>query len=479
MRGGKVFKVGEKWITEEQIKDLKEIDRNKDIYEGEHWDVFKEATISRLKLGYQVNTDGYFTNMLNGKVVSTGVNAEDFFTSENIVGECTDTFTTLMFTEMPKLIDDNNQEWINETVKRTKFHDTLMGASAAQSYAGWSAIKTRLENNLAVIEGIDNEFVFVIPQKNNKNKIDYILYAYKLEEQTDEKTIVTLITEEHYIDKIIYVNYLIDNDTVKAIIPQVADGTHPERYYEIDYSWEENTTGDFLITIVNNNKLDGLLANSDYTETVISSQREQAIRSTQTAISMDKTLNPTMQVPENLFTTNPLTGKKEANVIGKAIPTAEGDKEVKYVEYNGHYDIVMTYEDKLRNKIYREMGIAPIVFDLGSGVNTPSGSALKKAMFRTIAEVKKKQTQFNDAITRILNNASMLERGIKLDLTIKWNDPIPLDRLEEAQISAIRTGNKPTQSQKEAIMIQDDKTEQQAIIEVEEINKISDVKASI
>lgn len=477
-----MYKVGDKWITEHQERNIIEMERNKEIFEGEHWEVFKPDVISRLKLGYQVSEEGYFQNMLNGKVVSTGVSAESFFVSENMLGECTDTYTTLMLTEMPKIISESNQAWVDDTIKNTKLHDTLVAAANNQSCIGWAAIKTRLEDEQPEIELIDNKYIFVYPKQNNRNKIDYIMYAYKLESGEGKDKIVTLVTEEHYIDKIIYVNYLIENDTVKAIIPPVMDGEHPERRYETYYSWEENTTGNFLIHILNNSKTDGLLADTDYTDTAVTAQREYAVRATQTAISMDKTLNPTMQVPEGLFTKNPITGKSEANVIGKAIPTAEGDKEVKFIEYNGNYDIVMKYEDTLRASIYREMAVAPIVFDIGDGANIPSGTALKKAMFRTVAEVRKKQTQMTNVIQAVLNIAYNLQTGGDLgDLTVKWLDPVPLDRLEEAQIAVLRTGNQPTQSQKEAIMVQDDKTEEQALKSVEEINKnnIQDAKASI
>ena len=335
-----MFKVGDKWITEKDIRRIKENKDNYDLFEGEHWEVFKYDTIARLKLGFQVTDDGFFTNMINGEMVSTGVNAESFFISENILGECTGTYTTLMLSETPELTSETNQAFIYEMSYDVGFHDMLLESANRQSAIGWAAVKTRLVDDEIEIELLDNEHIFIIPQSDNRNKIDYILYAYKIEEETSNKKTVTLVNEEHYADKIIYVNYLIENDTIKAILPQIADGTHPERHYEDSYSWEENTTGYRLIQILNNTKSDGILADTDYTDTAVSSQREYAVRSTQTAISMDKTLNPTLQAPEGLFTKNPRTGKMEANIVGKAIPTAEGDKEVKYVEYNGNYDII-------------------------------------------------------------------------------------------------------------------------------------------
>lgn len=468
-----MFKVGEKWITGEQIKDIAELEKLEELFEGEHWEVFKNDVISRLKLGYQVTEEGYFTNMLNGKMTSTGVNAESFFISENILGECTDTYTTLMLTDMPDIISESNQDWINETIKRTNFHDILMECANKQSYLGWAAVKSRLVDNLVEYDIIPNEYIFIVPKSDNKNKIDYILYAYKLV-SVDNKT-TTLITEEHYIDKIVYINYIVENDTVKSILPMVNDGLNPERRYETYYSWEENTTGNFLISFLNNSKKDDLLGETDYNYTAITQQREFAIRGTQTAISMDKTLNPTLQVPENLFQKNPVTGKMEANVVGKAIPTAEGDKEVKYVEYDGKYSTIMDYQDVLRGNICRQLGISPIIFDLGNGANIPSGTALKKALFRTIAETKKKQTQMTTFIQQLIKNGYNLETGLDIgDVSVSWSDPIPLDMLEMAQIAQIRTGNQPTLSQNSAIMLLDGKTEEQANNEINKIN-IKDV----
>ena len=64
-----MFNIGDKWITGEQERNIIEMERNKEIFEGEHWEVFKYDTIARLKLGFQVTDEGFFTNMLNGKMV--------------------------------------------------------------------------------------------------------------------------------------------------------------------------------------------------------------------------------------------------------------------------------------------------------------------------------------------------------------------------------------------------------------------------
>ena len=177
-----MFKVGDKWITEKDIRRIKEDKDNYDLFEGEHWEVFKYDTIARLKLGFQVTDEGFFTNMMNGKTISTGVNAESFFISENILGECTDTYTTLMLSEIPELTSETNQAVVDKMADDVGFHDVLLEAANRQSAIGWAAVKTRLVDDEIEIELLDNEHIFIIPQSDNRNKIDYILYAYKIEE---------------------------------------------------------------------------------------------------------------------------------------------------------------------------------------------------------------------------------------------------------------------------------------------------------
>ena len=50
-----------------------------------------------------------------------------------------------------------------------------------------------------------------------------------------------------------------------------------------------------------------------------------------------------------------------------------------------------------------------------------------------------------------------------------FSDGLPKDSAEEAQTMAIRTGSKPTMSQKSAIMLLDGKTEEQAEAELSRI----------
>jgi hypothetical protein len=95
-----------------------------------------------------------------------------------------------------------------------------------------------------------------------------------------------------------------------------------------------------------------------------------------------------------------------------------------------------------------------------------------------LAKVNRKRQYYNKALKKVLQIAQLLEKAqkgkIDYEVTIPritFRDGLPDDDLEQAQIAQIRTGNRPTMSQKTAIMKVEGYSEEQADIELERIRK--------
>ena len=66
-----------------------------------------------------------------------------------------------------------------------------------------------------------------------------------------------------------------------------------------------------------------------------------------------------------------------------------------------------------------------------------SGRALKFKLLRTLAKIKRKQRYYSVALENIFKVALALEKVKAEKIDIKWNDGIPTDEREEAELNEI------------------------------------------
>ena len=111
-----------------------------------------------------------------------------------------------------------------------------------------------------------------------------------------------------------------------------------------------------------------------------------------------------------------------------------------------------------------------------SGTSGSSGLSIKWRMNSLLAKINRKRQYYDKGLKQILYVAQLLEQNrigsIDYQPTvpkIKFNDGLPDDETEMANVMAIRTGGKQTISQKSAIMWLDSLTEEQADAEFKRI----------
>lgn len=110
-----------------------------------------------------------------------------------------------------------------------------------------------------------------------------------------------------------------------------------------------------------------------------------------------------------------------------------------------------------------------------SGTSGASGLSIKWRMNSLLSKINRKRQYYEKALKRVYLIAQMLENAVGIDSysvvmpKLKFKTGLPKDAMEEANIMAIRTGGKPTLSQRSAMQQLDDLTDEQVDAELERI----------
>lgn len=200
---------------------------------------------------------------------------------------------------------------------------------------------------------------------------------------------------------------------------------------------------------------------------------ELMVRISQISRVLDKHANPSMTGPESALEKDEATDEWRIRV-GDYFPRRNNDDPpMAYVTWDASMDANFKQIELLLNQLYTisEMGSA-VFGDLTSKTGeVPSGSALRRLMMSPLAKARRIANSFDPALKGIICACAAVygETLSPQDISIKWNDGLPNDEVENANIMHIRTGNKPTISQHTAIKRLDNMTDADAAAELEEI----------
>lgn len=199
---------------------------------------------------------------------------------------------------------------------------------------------------------------------------------------------------------------------------------------------------------------------------------EIIVRVSQISKVLDKHASPSMSGPLNTLEISPDT-QQWAFRAGGFFPVNPGDPPVQYITWDASLDANFRQIELLVNQLYTisEMGSA-IFGDLSNKTGeVPSGSALRRLMMSPLAKARRIANKFNTPLKRVVSACAAIYGATILpeEITITWNDGLPDDEMESAQIMGIRTGNKATISQHTSIKRLDGATDSDAAAELEEI----------
>lgn len=219
----------------------------------------------------------------------------------------------------------------------------------------------------------------------------------------------------------------------------------------------------------------------DY-EPIDSIVSELMIRISQISKVLDKFASPSMTGPHTAMQFDEVTQAWRLKVGDYFPRNSDSDPKPEYIVWDAEMDANFKQIDLLINQLYTisEMGSA-IFGDLSNKTgDVPSGSALRRLMMSPLAKARRIANRFDPVLKRIISaGAAILGVDIKAEeITVKWNDGLPADPAEDAEIANIRTGGKATLSQYTAIQRLDDMSQSDTDAELAMIRS-DDIDAAV
>ena len=233
---------------------------------------------------------------------------------------------------------------------------------------------------------------------------------------------------------------------------------------------------DFAVIQVSNTiTSDRTTGMDDYTD-IDSIISELMVRIGQISRILDKHANPSMQGPASALERDPVSGQYRLKVGSYFSIESKEDAGVSYITWDGQLDSNFKQIERLINLLYTisEMGSSVFGDMSQSAGQAPSGTALKRLMISALAKVNRIRMRFDSGLKNMFGlwGETM---GLDLsDVSISWQDGLPADPKEEADIIKTRR-EATTMSQKRALMQYDKMSEEDAD---EEILTISEENAA-
>lgn len=215
---------------------------------------------------------------------------------------------------------------------------------------------------------------------------------------------------------------------------------------------------------------DRLFGIDDY-RSVDSIISELMVRVSQISKVLDKHAAPSMTGPSSALTQDQVTGEWKLKLGDYFCNDDPSAPKPEYLVWDASFEANFKQIELLINQLYTisEMGSA-VFGDLSNKTgDVPSGTALRRLMMSPLAKARRIANRYDPVIKKLLS--ALLEiKGIDCpasEITITWNDGLPADPAEEAEIANLRTGGKATLSQHTAIKRLDKMSDSDADAELE------------
>lgn len=447
-------------VTKEHGQRIKRYRENKKIFKGEHLDILDKY--NDVLPTHQQRTVYVVTN-LAGLIAKKSA---DFLFGENA-----------LYSAGTK-DDSPEQAKMDEWVTQNDVHITNYESALSNAYRGDSFFKVRwgqehgglvskeLDPFRVIIEAQNAEYVFPETYPNDSTRVMAYHIAVPAEVQGSDGEEWILDVESHYPNKIVKRKFAMNP------VEENMEGVNSWRIYsEIGEPEEIVTNVPYpLVVHVPNFATDDSWEGIDDYQDLKGLFSELNMRTSQISEILSKHADPAMIVPQGTLVEDE-NGQPMYRVgVDKVFEVMAGEQEPKYLTWNGQLEFAFRELDKIIELILMQAEVPPIALGMGdSGTSGASGLSIKWRLNSLLAKVNRKRQYYDKALKRVFKIAQMLEfdRKTKVDFKpfepkIKFQDGLPKDEMEQAQIMQIRTGAKSTISQKRAIMEIENISEEQA-----------------
>lgn len=361
--------------------------------------------------------------------------------------------------------DDDKQTVIDNIVIHTELFDKLYMSALDLSRYGDTVLMLTSDGNIDVVTPA---LWFPVVDKFNIRKFQYHVFGF---------------------------TYIIDSHSkTYGLKVQIHNPDNPAECEERNYELQGNFLSGFTIkkditdyqkmkvqthldtcpvhrisNVITSDRLFGI---DDY-RSVDSLISELMVRISQISKVLDKFAQPSMTGPHSALEMDDLTGQWVLK-IGDYFPrNSESDPKPEYLVWDAGMDANFRQIELLVNQLYTisEMGSA-LLGDLSNKTgDVPSGSALRRLMMSPLAKARRITNRYDIPVKKMLSVLAKMQ-GADIEpseISITWNDGLPSDPAEDAEIASVRTGGKPTLSQFTAIQRLDNMSSSDTDTELEMI----------
>lgn len=200
---------------------------------------------------------------------------------------------------------------------------------------------------------------------------------------------------------------------------------------------------------------------------------ELIVRVSQVSKVLDKFSDPAMTGPASALTFNQTLQRWELKMKEYYVREEESSPKPEFLTWDANMDANFKQIEFLVNQLYTisEMGSAVFGDLSNSAGSVASGTALRRLMMSPLAKARRIANSYDRVIKQIISACAGIYGTVieASEISIIWNDGLPSDPLEEANIMNIRTGGRATISRWSAIKRLDDLSDKDADAEIEMI----------
>ena len=443
------LEVGKKFPPDSEIARLEMYHTNKALFECRHAEVYAED-LKRIE-----RVIGNFGEVVSYPVILNFQKLISLKVSDLLLGE----------PPQFQAKNEGQQGTIDDIIDRSNTVNTSQQVVIDASRYGDGLFYIRKEGDKGIIDLTNPLVWFPIVNPDNAREVTNHVLAWTYE-NGDNKYLKTQIHYKGYYDEMLF-------EVLGSTISKKIEETKNIKTGLDDFA---------VIQVPNIRTSDRATGYDDYTD-IDSIISEIIVRVGQIAKILDKHASPSMSGPSAALEKDIVTGEYRLK-SGNFFPRdTKEDPPVEYITWDGQLEANFKQIDKLINLLYTisEMGSA-IFGDLTSGTGqVPSGTALKRLMVSPLAKVNRLRMRLDPALKKAIALCSQLG-GPKIaigDISINWQDGLPGDAWEEAQIIEKRTAGAPTMSMKRVLTQYDGMTEDAAAEEVDRINEESMMQSPV
>lgn len=447
---------GSEWPPPSEKLRMEMYDNNRKLFENDHADVYRED-FRRIE-----RVIGNFNEVVSYPVI---VNFQKLMSLK---------IADLLLGDPPQILAGDPDTIEQDTVKNIKLNSNLDNIAYETaidvSRYGDGLFYIREKDGKGIIDITQPNYWYPVVNPENVKEIMYHVIAWDYTEEENGKTKKFIKVFIH--DRGIYEKRLLQVSTSEygnTIRPTIQGIVSSEII-------KTGLDGFAIVQVPNVITSDRVTGMDDYSD-IDSIISELLVRVGQISRILDKHANPSMQGPMGALEQDPATGEwrfKAGNYIPR---NNKDDPEAGYITWDGHLEANFKAIERLINFLYTisEMGAA-LFGDLSNQTGqVPSGSALRRLMISPLAKVNRIRMRFDHALKQAIKLCSQLGgEGItdltKTEISITWQDGLPNDPVEEADIMDRRVG-KPTMSQRRALKQFDTMTDDEADSEMELIQE--------